>query len=191
MGVLKFELHIRPMIRAMDREHMLSRFDLWDYDQVVGHADELLTRLQVDMPTASSGGPWPPEWVDLFRRWKDTGFKHLELGRAELALSQAGTKFVMTANGTFPAPGYRGWLQLEGESETARTYNLYFDPPDQPATGSPSPFSFRERYAAADTRRVFVRDASGLQELRVTPAPPRIAALGEIDDLTFFAGPRD
>lgn len=191
MRVPVFELHVRPMMRAMDREHMRMRLDLWDYDQVVAHADDILARLGVDMPTAATGGPWPPEWVEVFRRWKDTGFKRLELGTAQLVRSQVGSRVVITATGTYPAAGYRGWLQLEGDTESERIYHLYFERPDQPGNGPPSSFSLRERYAASDTRRVFVRDATGLQELALQSAPHHLAALAELDDLTFFAGTSD
>jgi hypothetical protein len=37
MRIPVFELHILPMIRAIDREHMRFAFDLWDYDQLVQH----------------------------------------------------------------------------------------------------------------------------------------------------------
>lgn len=181
-----FELHIRPMMRATDREHMLSQFDLWDYDQVVQHADVLLARLEVDMPTPATGGTWPREWVEVFRRWKDSGFKRLELGTAQLLRTLSGSRIVITATGTFPAAGYRGWLQLEGDTPSARTYHLYFEAPDQPAAGQPSSFSLRERYPASDTRPVFVRDAGGLSELPLTVAPPIAEAFAAMDDRAFF-----
>jgi hypothetical protein len=175
------------MFRAIDRDHMLSRFDLWDYDQVVTHADALLARLEVDMPTPASGGLWPAEWIGVFRRWKDSGFKRLELGTAQLMRAQVGSKIVITGTGTFPAAGYRSWLQLEGDTDTARTYHLYFEAPDQPTTGQPSPFSLRERYPASDTRPVYVLDASGLSELPFSTTPSFAeAAMAEMDDMSFF-----
>ena len=51
-----FELHILPMIRAIDREHMLFAFDLWDYDQLVQHAEQIADRLMGNMPPATDGG---------------------------------------------------------------------------------------------------------------------------------------
>ncbi len=59
-----FELHIQPMIRAMDRAHMRNLagddFDLWDYDFVSSSAERIMARLELDMPTMETGGPWPP-----------------------------------------------------------------------------------------------------------------------------------
>ena len=156
-----FELHILPMIRATDREHMLFAFDMWDYDQLVLHAEEFADRASVDMPPVASGGPWPDEWVALFRRWMATGFKRLELGTAQYSKTQSSTAVTIRATGTLPGPGYTGWLQLESETETTKTYVLFFEPPDAPAAGDPVPFSIRERYGATDTRAVSIRDAAG------------------------------
>jgi hypothetical protein len=160
-----FELHIRPMFRATDREHMVFAFDLWDYDAVVAHADEILARLESDMPPAATGGLWPPEWIELFRRWKDGARKRLTLGTATCTLDRTATAVTVTATGTFPAAGFTGWLQLDGETDTTKTYALFFEPPDSPVTGTPGTFTARERYRATDTRSVFIRDATGVRPL--------------------------
>src|SRR5688500_17262186 len=98
-----FELHILPMIRLIDREHMIRMFDLYDYDQVVAHAEAFADRVAVDMPPVTSGGPWPQEWVALFRRWMTTGYKRLELGQAQYTWTTSGSRAVVTATGNFPA----------------------------------------------------------------------------------------
>ena len=72
-----FELHIRPMFRLLDREHMLTfvepGFDLWELERVWEMRNDILVRLRGEgsqnMPGAAVGGPWPPEWIDLFERW--------------------------------------------------------------------------------------------------------------------------
>jgi len=160
-----FELHILPMIRAMDREHMRWAFDLWDYDQLVQHAEKFADRAAVDMPTTGSGGPWPDEWVQLFRRWMTRGFKRLELGTGQYTWNQTATATTIRAMGAFPAAGYKGWLQLETETDSARTYVLYFEGPDEPAGGTPEDFNIRERYSASDGRSVFIRDAVGIHQV--------------------------
>lgn len=160
-----FELHIRPMFRATDREHMMSSVDLWDYDAVVAQADDILSRLENDMPPGSHGGPWPQEWIDLFRRWKDGDRKRLELGTATYTFNQTSIAVTIAAAGTFPAAGCKGWLQLDSETDTAKTYGLYVERPDAPASGTPAAFNLKERYRATDTRSVFVRDATGLRQL--------------------------
>jgi hypothetical protein len=160
-----FELHVLPLFRATDREHMSFALDLWDYDQVVDRADQILGRLEFEsMPTADSGGPWPEEWIQLFRRWKDTGFKRLELGTAQYTFT-LGQTIVIEAAGTFPAAGYRGWLQIETETGTSKTYVLYFEPPDDPAAGSGEAFTLAEFYSGSDTQSVFIHDSTGVHQI--------------------------
>ena len=166
-----FELHIQPLFRALDREHMRFALDLWDYAQVVQHADDILARVAVDMPTPDTGGPWPAEWVEVFRRWQATGFKRLELGVAQYTWNQAGANATIRATGTFPVAGYRGWLQLEAETEAEKTYAFYFEPPDAPVAGAAESFSLRERYAATDTRAVFMRDQGGRHQIHGAAMP--------------------
>ena len=83
-----FELHIRPMFRLLDRQHMIlnSNLDLWDYDAVKRKSDVILIKVKgtgdTTMPTKDTGGAWPPEWVSLFDRWIRGGFRRLSLGTA-------------------------------------------------------------------------------------------------------------
>ncbi|GAA0324694.1 hypothetical protein GCM10010302_74790 [Streptomyces polychromogenes] len=160
-----FELHIRPMFRATDKAHMGFAFDLWDYDDVVANADDILDRLQNDMPPTATGGLWPEEWVTLFKRWKDGARKRLDLGTAAFAFQQGSTKTTITATGTFPAAGVEGWLQLESETDTSKTYVLYFEAPDTPVGGTAEAFTLKESYPSSDTRSVFIRSSSGTQQL--------------------------
>jgi hypothetical protein len=166
-----FELHIAPMIRATDREHMGFFGDLWDYDFVAEHADEILERLKTDMPTAATGGPWPDEWIAVFTRWKDGSRKRLQLGTATFTFSTTASAFTITATGSHPGPGYRGWLQLEAQTETTKTYVLYVEEPDAPSAGSPEAFTVKERYRSSDTRTVFVHDSAGVRQLHPPVGP--------------------
>src|SRR6267154_2145665 len=76
-----FELHIRPMFRLLEREHMTTLLtpgiDLWDLDAVWAKRNLILGRLRAEglqtMPGAQVGGPWPAEWISLFERWAATG----------------------------------------------------------------------------------------------------------------------
>jgi hypothetical protein len=83
-----FELHIRPLFRLLDRQHMMlvNGLDLWNYDAVKREAAEILIKVKgagdTLMPTKDTGGAWPSEWVSLFDRWIQGGFKRLSLGRA-------------------------------------------------------------------------------------------------------------
>ena len=70
---LSFEEDIRPLFRERDRGTMLqvAKFDLWTRDDVAEHSQAILERLENgSMPCDQA---WPPERVDLFRRWVDSG----------------------------------------------------------------------------------------------------------------------
>ena len=68
---VNFSQHIKPLFRRMDRDSMSFVFDLWSYNDVQTHAQEILKRL--DSGTMPCDGAWPKEKVDLFRRWIDSG----------------------------------------------------------------------------------------------------------------------
>jgi hypothetical protein len=66
-----FESDIKPLFRDRDRASMRGSFDLWSYADVVANGQAILERVaDGSMPC---DGAWPPERVDLFRRWLDGG----------------------------------------------------------------------------------------------------------------------
>jgi hypothetical protein len=66
-----FDATIKPLFREHDRDSMRRAFDLWDYGDVSTHASAILDRLRNgSMPC---DGAWPPERVELFQKWVDTG----------------------------------------------------------------------------------------------------------------------
>jgi hypothetical protein len=66
-----YEADVKPLFREKDRSSMLRAFDLWSYDDVSQHADAILARLEEgSMPC---DGAWPPDRVDLVRRWLAQG----------------------------------------------------------------------------------------------------------------------
>ena len=68
---ISFAEDIKPLFRERDRQAMLSRFDLWSYDDVSTHADAILN--SVSTGTMPCYGQWPAEQVDLLRRWVEGG----------------------------------------------------------------------------------------------------------------------
>jgi hypothetical protein len=66
-----FEHDIKPLFRPTDQQSMDFMFDLWNYQDVRENAAEILERVQDG--TMPCDGDWPPEQVDLFRRWVDGG----------------------------------------------------------------------------------------------------------------------
>jgi len=70
-GTPTYTADIKPQFREGDRRSMTFAFDLWDYQDVVTHANEILGRLRDgSMPC---DGAWPAERIDLFQRWVDAG----------------------------------------------------------------------------------------------------------------------
>lgn len=68
-----FQQDIKPLFREYDRENMTYSFDLWSYQDVKEHADDILDRLEEgDMPC---DGPWPDEQIATFRAWMDDGME--------------------------------------------------------------------------------------------------------------------
>jgi hypothetical protein len=136
-----FELHIRPMFRLLDRQYMLRDLDLWDYDDVKTHSARILLKVKGPgpadgsrMPPDKTGGAWPSEWISLFDRWIQGGFRRLSLGTAKnLSLREDSDVGIMldcrtevpaTNNGRSIA-----WFEYEFIPEAAMTaYRLYVLP---------------------------------------------------------------
>ncbi len=70
---VSFAANIKPMFREHDRKSMTFAFDLWSLADVKAHAAEILERL--GNGTMPCDGAWPPEKIEVFRRWTETGFQ--------------------------------------------------------------------------------------------------------------------
>ncbi len=71
---ISFDKDIKPLFRERDRSSMQGAFDLWSYDDVVAHADQIATRLRNG--TMPCDGAWPKSSVDSFERWLEAGKPH-------------------------------------------------------------------------------------------------------------------
>ena len=71
MQPISFEDNVKTMFRSRDRESMKFAFDLWSYEDVSAHADDILTRVRSG--TMPCDGAWPKEQVDTFQSWIDAG----------------------------------------------------------------------------------------------------------------------
>ena len=68
---LSFARDIKPLFRELDRRSMEKAFDLWSFDDVRAHAPDILERVKNgSMPC---DGAWPPERVQVFARWVESG----------------------------------------------------------------------------------------------------------------------
>src|SRR6266481_2681592 len=61
---VRFDDHIRPLFRPMDRNSMLFAFDLWKEADVAAHREQILARLRAG--TMPCDGAWPGEKIALF-----------------------------------------------------------------------------------------------------------------------------
>jgi hypothetical protein len=62
-----FAADVKPLFRDSDRRAMTFMFDLWDYEDVKGNADDIVAAVAGgDMPCDDS---WPAERVELLRQW--------------------------------------------------------------------------------------------------------------------------
>jgi hypothetical protein len=70
-STLSFERDIRPLFRAKDRDSMRAAFDLFDYGDVVEHANAIVGALRNgQMPC---DGAWPASQVEKLQQWIDAG----------------------------------------------------------------------------------------------------------------------
>jgi hypothetical protein len=68
---LSFDQDIKPLFRDKDRNSMISKFDLWSYDDVARLSDPILAKLRDgSMPC---DGAWPDERVARFQDWIAAG----------------------------------------------------------------------------------------------------------------------
>jgi hypothetical protein len=157
-----YELHIRPLFRLIDREHMALFFDLFDYDVVKQHANVILQRLRTSMPPASSGGPWPPELVTMFARWVTAGCPRLLAGQgSNYQLTKFGTSYHLEGTVEVPNDTAQAWLDIGDIDPAHRTYKLYVDPGGD-GQGAPASLTVTEDFEeATNLSAVQVIDAAG------------------------------
>ena len=156
----RYESHIRPMFRRLDRQSMARRFDLWNYDDVVRHADKIIERIHHPthgvMPPLGSGGPWPDEWIVLFLRWRDLGFPRLDRPTGEITYKVeriSATDLLLMASGHNPGPDYNVWIEPTFATWADIDFTLYREPPAEATAGQPVRFDaeidFPDRGASA------------------------------------------
>jgi hypothetical protein len=185
-----FELHIRPMFRTLDREHMSFALNFWQYNdapapQPQQFYEQILTHLKSPDPTAvmppsSEGGPWPPEWIALFERWINEGMHHLDNAAADATTLRAvrdpfaPSSVKLTGNGTKLSANHVVWIERAYDPNAM--YNEYF--PDQfvlyqeqrvVSPPAPTPFSFDDFFEVPLTlTQVTVIDSAGTHLVNVT-----------------------
>lgn len=165
-----FELHIRPMFRTLDVVHMLrlppqKRVDLGSYDDVKTHHQEIGDFLKAGspMPPRSSGGPWPAEWINLFARWRDTGFGRLlkPMGSNFRLTLTAPDRFTLNCEVALPDGVSTAWFETVVADAASQVYEVVAEQPEG-TPPSPTTVTIEERIRGPLTiAEVVVRDGAG------------------------------
>jgi hypothetical protein len=70
-AAIGYEHDIRPLFRETDIAAMSGAFNLGSYDDVRANSAKILAKVaDGSMPC---DGAWPPDRVELFRRWVEAG----------------------------------------------------------------------------------------------------------------------
>jgi hypothetical protein len=175
---LYYELHIRPMFREIDREHMLRWVDLWSYDALAAinpktgkpWRDFVLVRLTIPdttllMPPPTAGGPWPEEWIRVYTDWINNGAERLPMATATYSVLKKPTGYVLRAKGQKKAKDYAVWLERTPGRGNPPQFVL-FEEPGALATGSLL-IDLQEPFDAGEAKTVRVTDANGPQEVPI------------------------
>ena len=166
----KFETHIRPMIRRLDRDRMIGRFDLWSYEDVTrpDHLGDIVDRISRpsasenphgEMPPKEFGGPWPVEWIDVFNRWVDAGCPRLEQvsSGAEFTIVPITAEVSsLVAKGESEGFGYSIWFEREFDSGDPTRFSLFREAPETPPPFGSKEFDVSIDFKDEPARPVFV-----------------------------------
>ena len=173
-----YELHIRPMFRLLDREHMqkvVGAFDLWDINAVWQYRNQISAKMKLDMPGTRYGGPFPQEWIDVFDRWittaSDTEVGHhlvLAAPQSDYKIqSLGGDKRRLSVNVMTPTQKCRVWFDLESVGPAERNYTLYLEPAYPKELPAPTPMTANEGFAKESATRLVITDANGTKEVNI------------------------
>jgi hypothetical protein len=175
MRSTRFELHIVPIVRQLDRSHMqqFKSIDLWDYATVSkpAMASKILRALQAQpsdvMPPQSHGGPWPDEWIQLFQRWINEGFPRLSLGTSsQFSAQRNGPVVSVTADGPSAGANVTVWLDRYSGPQSADLV-LYSDSVSQAGFAQSYPVTDYFSFSATMTQ-IQVLDAVGVHAVSIT-----------------------
>lgn len=70
---VSFALHIAPLFTEDQVACMATMIDLVSYEEMRSSAEAVHEKLFDKSMPPDASGPWPDEWIALFRRWIDEG----------------------------------------------------------------------------------------------------------------------
>lgn len=179
MKKVRWELHILPMMRSIDRDHMLRlggkrKIDLFDYDQVRLRAtpdsqgNNVFLHWIEDgaMPPPNGGGPWPEEWIALFKRWIKDEYARLDLAEGTYTAIRTGGTVKVTARVELPSVEDAAWLDRPNPSASVREYVLWHEPNGDP--DEPFPVTATDSFEAGpEVTTVVINDKRGRHEVKI------------------------
>jgi hypothetical protein len=166
-----FELHIRPMFRAIDRDHMLWKLDLSNYDEVVELAHEIALILRKappnHMPTKAAGGPWPEGWIQVFESWIATGCKRLLRTNGQYSARRLGDgQVILSVKVQLQNGAEDTWLERAPSALTQAEYTLLLRPaPD--GVQEPARMMLFEEVLAGPIDSIVLNDTSGRHDVPI------------------------
>ena len=184
---LYYEIHIRPLFREIDRQHMLGinpDLDLWSYESLASKDDNTgeLWRVRVYeeanavsdpfrvMPPPDNSGPWPAEWLDVYKRWLDSGAKQLPRATAStMKVTKQGSFHSLDVTGTKKGKDYMVWLDRVPGREVPPIFIVYEQPPEAGIPPTQATFSVGEFFEAKGAKTVRLIDASGTHDVPIPP----------------------
>lgn len=174
-----FELHIRPMFRRLDRDHMLGSLDLWNYEQVSAKAQQVAAFLRrpppQTMPTVRTGGPWPEGWIAVFEEWLVRGCPRLLRASGTYAAHRLGNRWSMlSVQVELGDRNDRVWVEREESPADVAAYTLYLRPAPAGSTAPEGRIELTELIMDANVTTVWLTDADGLHEIPVQESPRRL-----------------
>jgi hypothetical protein len=160
-----FELHVRPMFRLIDRDHMSWFGDLFDYDFVKTNAPDILTHLKSTMPTPVSGGLWPDGWVAVFEAWMQGGFLKLSLTKGTYTARKLSNNSIqLNAIVKLVNANDGCWLDRLPSPAGSAEYILYY----RAGQGGGAPtITIEELFDAPGPSAIFITDTDGRHQIPI------------------------
>jgi len=117
------------------------------------------------MPPGDEGGPWPAEWVAVFKRWVEKQCPRLDRGDATWVATRSGPTVTLTATVKLPKGGDQTWIEPLPYVGTAPRFVLYREAVGK---GAPVTVTRNARFEAAPGLDfVIVEDAGGEKKVPI------------------------
>ncbi|MEL6562302.1 MAG: hypothetical protein AAFQ94_29285 [Bacteroidota bacterium] len=181
----RFELHILPMIRTIDKERMIWWKDLHAtetyYDTSGKPLMDNIWKIQKYlkgegsrpvMPPVYYGGPWPDEWVSLFDRWVEEGCPRLSKasGRDYQADRENDNKVFLFGVVDAPSSGksFEAWFSRNLNHPQQFFYEVWVEEHnDSKISSGEKELEMPVVNIGSDVKEIFVSDINGIHSIPI------------------------